>query len=195
MDYRGDKYYIDKVLKGDSNAYSYIVERYRDNIFSLAQKICGSFEDAEEVAQDSFMKAYRSLERFRGASSFSTWLYRITYNTAVSSIRKRNPGILQIEDFPADAADFLKDSESDEMAEKEYRRTLLNFAIQKLAIDERALIGLFYFQELDHDEITSITGITKSNLKVKLFRARKKIEEIIIKNQVKENREYEKVGQ
>ncbi|MEZ4999671.1 MAG: RNA polymerase sigma factor [Bacteroidales bacterium] len=194
MDYRGDKYYLGKVLNGDSNAYGFIVDRHKDKVFSLAHKICGSFEDAEEVAQDSFLKAYRSLRSFRGSSSFSTWLYRITYNTAVSSIRKKNPGILQVEDFPADAADFLRDSESDEMAEKEYRRSLLNFAIQKLAIEERALVGMFYFQELDHDEIASITGLTKSNVKVKLFRARKRIEEIIIKNRVKENIEYEKVG-
>lgn len=193
MNYPGDKHYLDKVLGGNKNAYAFIVDRYRDNVFSLAHKICGSFEDAEEVAQDAFIKAFRSLGSFRNRSSFATWLYRITYNSAISHIRSRNRSVLKLEDFPADAVDFLRDSESDEIAEIEYRRTLLNFAIQKLGDEERAIISMHYFQEMNLTEMAEITGIGKSNLKVRLFRARKKIEEIITKNQMKERLLYERV--
>lgn len=192
-EYKGDKYYLEKVLNGNSNAYAFIVDRYRDNVFSLAHKISGSFEDAEEIAQDSFIKAYRSLQGFRNSSKFSTWLYRITYNTSVSCIRKKNRSIMQIEDFPADAVDFLRESDNEETAELEYRRALLSFAIQKLGPDDRALISMYYFQEMNADEICEVTGISRSNLKVRLFRSRKKIEEIIVKHQEKERMSYERV--
>lgn len=193
MEYRGDKYYLDQVLGGNRNAFAFIVDRYRDNVFSLAHKVCGSFEDAEEVAQDAFVKAFRSLSGFRFNSSFSTWLYRITYNSAISCIRKKKRSVLQLEDFPADAVDFIRDSQSEEMAEIEYRRTLLNFAILKLNADERALISMYYFQELEMDEIAAVVGLPKSNLKVKLFRARKKMEKTILKQQEKERISYETV--
>lgn len=185
MDYKGDNYYIDKILNGERDAFSHIVERYKDSIFSLAHKICGSYEDAEEVAQDSFVKAFRSLHNFARKSSFKTWLYRITYNTSISHLRKNNIKHLKLEEFPADAVDFLRDSDSEELAEREYRSAILNFAIQKLGSDDRALISMHYFQELDLNEIEEITGIGKSNLKVKLFRARKRIENILVKNREK----------
>jgi len=193
MEYRGDKYYLEMVLNGNRDSYAIIVERYRNNVFSLAYKVCGNFEDAEEIAQDSFVKAYRSLDGFRFKSSFTTWLYRITYNTAITYTRKKNRKVLQLEDFPADAVDFIRDSESEELAEVEYRKTLLNFAIMKLQPEERALVSMYYFQEIELDEIARVMGLGKSNIKVKLFRARKKMEETILKHQEKERILYEKV--
>jgi len=193
MEYKGDRYYLERILNGNRDSYAIIVDRYKDNVFSLAHKVCGSFEDAEEIAQDVFVKAFRSLPKFRFDSSFSTWLYRITYNTAISYTRKRNRTILHLEDFPADSVDFIRDSASEEIAEAEYRRTLLNFAIRKLQPEDRALVSMYYFQEMELDEIESATGIGKSNIKVKLFRARKRMEETILKNQELEKMSYEKV--
>lgn len=191
MDYKGDKYYIQKVTGGDRNAFSSLVDRYKDNVYSLALKMCNKTEEAEEVAQDSFMKAFRSLNKFKGKSGFSTWLYRITYNTAISSLRKRDSHLLQLEDFPADATDFIQDNNNEQTAEIEYKRTILNFALQKLNPDDRAIISMYYYQELTPEEIVKIMDIKKSNLKVKLHRARKKMREIIVKNQIRENLAYE----
>jgi RNA polymerase sigma factor (sigma-70 family) len=114
-------------------------------------------------------------------SSFATWLYRIVYNTAISLVRTRKKAPLSLEDFPADAADFIGISSSEEEAEAEYRSSLLNFALQKISAEERGLIGLYYYDELTTDEIAGITGTGKSNIKVKLFRARQKMIEIIEK--------------
>lgn len=191
MDYKGDKYYLDLVLSGNRNAYAYVIDRHKDNVYSLALKICGNIEDAEEVAQDSFMKAYRSLKSFRSKSSFATWIYRIVYNTAISHLRSNKAPVLQLEDFPADSVDFLRDNENEESAKKEYRRTLLNFALQKLKADDRALISMYYFQELSLEEMSGVTAYTKTNLKVKLFRARQRMQEIIIQNKLKEGLLYE----
>ena len=185
MNYKGDKYYIDQVLEGKTNAFTDIVERHKDHAFNLALRICGNREEAEEIAQDAFMKAFRSLNSFRMKSSFSTWLYRIVYNTSVSLVRTRKKGILSLEEFPADATDFIGNNTSEEDAEIEYRNSLVNFALQKLNEDERAIITLFYYEEMNTDEIAEITGLGKSNIKVRLFRARQKMSEVIEKTEKK----------
>ena len=181
MDYKGDIFYIGQVLEGKTNAFTHIVDRHKDHAYNLALKICDSHEEAEEIAQDAFMKAYRSLRHFKMRSSFATWLYRIVYNTAISLVRTRKKGVLSLEEFPADAIDFIRDNSSEEEAETEYRNSLVNFSLQKISEEERGLITLYYYEELSIDEIADITAITKSNVKVKLFRARQKMTEIIEK--------------
>jgi RNA polymerase sigma-70 factor (ECF subfamily) len=181
MDYKGDIFYIGQVLEGKTNAFTHIVDRHKDHAYNLALRICGSHEEAEEIAQDAFMKAYRSLSGFRMKSSFSTWLYRIVYNTAISLGRTRKKGVLSLEEFPADAVDFIRDNTSEEEAEADYRNSLVNFSLQKISEEERGLITLYYYEELSIEEISDITAITKSNVKVKLFRARQKMTGIIEK--------------
>jgi RNA polymerase sigma factor (sigma-70 family) len=179
MEYKGDIYYIGQILEGNQNAFNHLVNRHKDHTYNLALKICGNHEEAQEIAQDSFIKAYRSLPHFKMKSSFATWLYRIVYNTAISLVRTRKKAPLSLEDFPVDAADFLGVNISEEEAETEYRSSLVNFALQKISEEERGLIGLYYYEELTTEEISEITGIGKSNIKVKLFRARQKMIEII----------------
>jgi RNA polymerase sigma-70 factor (ECF subfamily) len=181
MDLKSDISYIEQVLEGKVNAFSYLVDRHKDKAFNLAFRICGNREEAEEIAQDAFVKAYRSLKDFRMKSSFATWLYRIVYNTAISLVRSRRKGVLALEEFPADAVDFLSFNKNEDEAADDYRNSLVNFALQKISEEERGLITLYYYNELDTEEISRITGINKSNIKVKLFRARQKMSEIIKK--------------
>jgi len=181
MDYKGDIYYIGQILDGNQNAFNHMVNRHKDHAYNLALKICGNNEEAEEIAQDAFIKAYRSLPQFKMKCSFATWLYRIVYNTAISLVRARKKAPLSLEDFPAYATDFIGVNSNEEEAEAEYRTSLINFALQKISEEERGLIGLYYYEELSTEEISAITGISKSNIKVKLFRARHKMVEIIEK--------------
>ena len=153
MEYKGDTIYIEQVLAGNTNAFSYIVDSHKDKAFNLAFRICGRHEEAEEITQDSFLKAYRSLNGFKMKSSFATWLYRIVYNTSISHVRVKKKGILSLEDFPADATDFTGANSSEEEAEKEYRSSLVNFALQKINEEERGLISLYYYEEMSTDEI------------------------------------------
>ncbi len=185
MEYKGDITYIEQVLAGNLNAYSHLVDRHKDRAFNLALRICGNTEEAEEITQDSFLKAFRSLSSFKMKSSFSTWLYRIVYNSSISNVRGRKNRVLSLEDFPADATDFIGYDADEEEADEEYRKSLVNFALQKLTEEERALITLFYYDELSPDEIADVTGINKTNLKVKLFRSRRKMQEIIEKAEKK----------
>ena len=181
MEYKADIFYIDQVLDGKSHAFSFLVERHKDRAFNLAFKIAGNREEAEEITQDAFLKAYRSLGRFRRQASFNTWLYRIVYNTAISLVRGRKKGILSVEEFPASIVDFISYTANEQEAERDYRNSIVNFALQKINEDERALISLYYYDEMDIGEISDITGITKSNIKVRLFRARQKMLDIIEK--------------
>lgn len=177
----GDNEYIKQVLSGNKNAFTYIVKKYKSKVYNFAFKICGNHEEAEEIAQDSFLKSYRALHNFRMNSSFATWLYRIVYNTSISYVRKKKKGVLSLEDFPADATDFIGISRTEEEAEKEYRKSLVNFALQKINDEERGLITLYYYEEISTREISDITGMSISNIKVKLYRARQKMAGIIQK--------------
>ncbi len=179
MEKNSDILYIDKVLAGNLNAFSYLIDRHKDKAFNLAFRICGNREEAEEIAQDAFLKAFRSLKDFRKKSSFSTWLYRIVYNTSISLVRARGIRVLSLEEFPADAVDFLSESKNEDEAIDNYRNSLVNFALQKLQEEERGLITLYYYDDLETDEIARITGIRKQNIKVRLFRARQKMADII----------------
>jgi RNA polymerase sigma factor (sigma-70 family) len=181
MDSKSDITYIEQVLAGKINAFSFLVEKHKNKAFNLAFRICGNYEDAEEISQDAFLKAYKSLNGFKMKSSFATWLFRIVYNTAISHVRSRKKGLLSLEDFPADATDFIGKNITEEEAEKEYRNSLVNFALQKIHEEERALISLHYYDEMTFDEISDVTGISKSNIKVTLFRARQKMLGIIEK--------------
>ena len=191
MDYKGDDLYIKQVIAGNINAFSYIVEQHKNKAYNLAYRICGNHEEAEEIAQDSFLKSYRSLNGFKMKSSFATWFYRIVYNTAISHVRLKKQRVLSLEDFPADATDFIGTNPSEEEAEKEYRNSLVNFALQKIEEEERGLISLYYYEDMSTDEISQVTGITKSNIKVKLFRARQKMLQIIEKAEKKKTIYYE----
>jgi len=186
--------YIDQVLQGNVNAFTHIVDRHKDRAYNLAFRICCSREEAEEITQDSFLKAYRALGSFKRKSSFSTWLYRIVYNTAVSYVRIKKKEILSLEDFPADAIDFTGTGTSDEEADAEYRRSLINFAFQKISDEERSLITLHYYEEMSTDEISEVTGISKANIKVKLFRARQKMFQIFENAEKKRLIRYEYTG-
>lgn len=175
MNKQNDNFYINKVLSGDVNVYDNLVDKHKEMVYSLAYKIVENREDAEEIAQDSFVKAYQSLDSFKKESKFSTWLFRIVYNTAISKTRKRRLETRQLDDR------MIENYSGDEMKEDLNRldsneqKNLINKVLSKLHPDDHLLITLYYFKEQTIDELSQITGISKSNVKVKLFRIRKKM--------------------
>ena len=86
-----DQYYINLITQGDTIAFSVLVERYKDLVFTLTYRILKNREDAEEASQDTFIKAYKSLSKFKGDSKFSTWIYKIAYNTSLDRLKKTKP--------------------------------------------------------------------------------------------------------
>ncbi len=185
-----DKYYIQKVLKGNPGDFSYIINKYNKIAFTLAIRILKNREDAEEAAQDAFIKCYYALPYFNNNSAFSTWLYRIVYNCSISMLRKRNNSLETItEDFDdnGNGIDFSVDNLSLNKLKDEEQKQYINLAIEKLYSEESLVLTLYYQLDNSIEEIAKIMEISKSNVKIKLFRTRKKFKIIldnILKNEV-----------
>ena len=171
-----DQIYIDKVLQGDSASYSFLVEKYKDMAYTVAIKIVRNPEDAEEVAQDSFIKAFQQLRTFQGRSKFSTWLYTIVYRTAISKTRKKKIEVTGIDDYVIDNYSTGSSFSQIEELKSEEQQKYIKAAIDKLPELDALLVTLFYVNDNTLDEIEKITGYTKTNIKVRLFRARKKLQ-------------------
>lgn len=174
-----DIYYINLIIEGNSNAFSVLVDRYKDLVFSLALKMVKNREEAEEVAQDTFIKVYKSLTQFKGDSKFSTWIYKVTYNTCLDRLKKqkREQQVVSIDDFNSNQIKTI-DNALDKM-EKEEREKAIQECIQLLPADDAFLLTLFYFEEQSLEEIAKVIGLTANNVKVKLFRSRKKLTSIL----------------
>ncbi len=176
MEQKDDIYYIEKVKDGHTQYFSYIVERYQDIVFSIALKVLRNREDAEEMAQESFIKAYKSLHTFKGNAKFSTWLYRITYNNCISEVRKRKIHFTSTEDIQI--RDEAEEMNLDGIPE-ENRVRVIKEAMEKLPEEDYTLILLYYFEEQSIKDISNVTELSESNTKVKLLRARKKLYTIL----------------
>lgn len=176
MEKKDDNYYIEKVINGQTGYFSYLVEKYQDIVFSIALKVLKNREDAEEMAQESFVKVYKSLHTFKGKAKFSTWVYRITYNTCISETRKKKHYFTSTDDVQI--SDEAEEMNLDGIPE-ENREKYVRVALEKLQEDEYTLVLLYYFEEQSIDEICKVTGLTPSNAKVKLHRARKKLYTIL----------------
>lgn len=177
---QSDELLIEQALSGKQQAYAMLVHRYEQYVFSLALRMVRNREDAHEVAQDAFLKAFRYLSDFRAESRFSTWLYRIVYNTSLNHLRKSNPDIRSIDD----EANPLKlpdagTPDAGWLMEREERNVSLREAVSKLSPDDAAIINLFYLQEQSLEEICAITSMSMSNAKTKLCRARQRLKIIL----------------
>ncbi|PKQ65084.1 hypothetical protein BZG02_04445 [Labilibaculum filiforme] len=175
MKFQKDSYYIAKIREGDPGAYAFLVNKYKKMAFNVALQLMGNREDAEEIAQDAFLKAYQALDSYKGESKFSTWIYRIIYNAGISRLRKKKLDVSSIDDdFTTSVNVKSTQSTLQELRDTE-RKKYLGEALKSLTSDERILITLFYLEEKSVDELCSITGWTASNVKVKLHRARKRL--------------------
>ena len=175
VDHQQDNICISKVLEGDRNAFAYLVDKYKTMVYSLALRLVKDREEAEEISQDAFIKAYQSLASFKGKAKFSSWLYRIVYNTAISKLRQQPAGRVSLDESNISDTLYMESKENYDTLSAEERKKYLEKALDSLDRDEKMFVILYYYEEQDLDEIASIAGLTKTNTKVKLFRARKKM--------------------
>ena len=175
MEQKDEKYYISRIQNGHTEDFSVLVDSYSRPLYSLIVQIVDCPEDAEEVLQDVFLKAFRSLNRYKGECKLSTWLYRIAYNAAISAIRKKKQEFLYIDE---NTINNVPDERVEDMlspSDGEERVVRLSQAINRLNGEEKALITLFYYEEKSMEEIGEVLKLSLSNVKVKLHRTRKKI--------------------
>ena len=168
---------VQQVLSGNTSAFAYFVETYQDMAITIAHRICGNMQDAEDVVQESYVKAYRNLHTFRSESKFSTWLYRIVYNTAITQTKTRMWMGMQ-ETGIEDAYDRGENTLEINLEEMD-RKEVVSDILQRMPKGDALLLTLYYMEDNPVKEIAKITGLNEPNVKVKLFRARKMFKELL----------------
>ena len=180
-----DQEIIDSVKLGNQSDYSIIVDRYKDKAFSLLKKMLKNEQDAEETLQDCFLKAYNSLSGFKGEAKFSTWFYRIVYNTALTKLSSKKRKTENEMSSVHEHFDLKSDYDYN-VSERKDMSELINELVNKLPEKHSAIINLFYLDEMSCEEISKVLNISLSNVKVMLHRSRNALKDIIIKNNLVE---------
>ena len=165
-----EKELIARILDGHAEDFGYFLERYSQEAFAIVVRLVPQQEDAEELVQDAFVRAFNHLETFGGRSSFSTWVCRIAYTTAISWLRKRRMKYLSIDDRPQ-----LTDTEVNEAFDDESRIEELRHAITLLKPDEQTLITLYYYDNRPLNDIAYILDVEPNTLATRLHRIRRKL--------------------
>lgn len=175
MNTTNDQEYIQQTLQGDVQSFGFLVEKYQDFVFTIAYRVVKTREEAEEVAQDSFVKAFQSLASYRGDAKFSSWLYSIVYRKALDSLRKNKKYEASelIEDITE--GDALSVDNALHYLEAEERKKVIQECILKLSEEEAVIVTLYYFEDQSVREIAVVTALSEENIKVKLYRSRKKL--------------------
>ena len=179
---------IREVLDGDANAFEEIVREYEKNVYNIALRMSGDREDALDISQESFLKAYHSLHSFRGDSKFSVWLYRIVSNTCLDFLRERKrraefPLVREDEDGETEQADIRDESLSPEtLFEQKLTREALRRGLASLPEDQRRILLLREIQGFSYDEIGQILSLESGTVKSRIFRARRKLCEFLIED-------------
>jgi len=171
---------IARVQRGDHVAFTYVVEKYQSLAYNIARSIVHNSEDAEEVAQDAFVKIYRFIGQYNGESRFSSWLYKIVFNTALTKSNKTARDIAR-DDEMIKTQKYEVGSEGDDLGGLVYQdqKRIIEETLSRLPDEDRLIITLFYLGEKSIAEITEITTWKHSNCKVKLMRARKKLKVLL----------------
>ncbi|MBP5340579.1 MAG: RNA polymerase sigma factor [Prevotella sp.] len=161
---------IARILDGHAEDYGYFLEQYGPEVMRLVSRLVPQQQDAEELVQDAFVRAYNRLETFGGRSAFSTWVCRIAYTTTVSWLRRQRMKYLSIDDLPP-----LPDAVVDEVLNDETRIDELRRAIAQLKPDEQTLITLFYYDNRPIADIAYILDIETGTIATRLHRIRRKL--------------------
>lgn len=174
-----DQTLIALALNGHQSAYTILTRRYERLVYNVALEVTQNLADAEEVAQDTFLKAWRFLHTWRQESKYSTWLYRVARSCAMDFLRRKKRPVSSLEHVGA--AHFA--DETPDMLDKLMRQDTLNWiesAMTQLNEQDRLVLGVFYFGEKSLDEICQITGWSLSNAKSRLCRARRRLKEHLV---------------
>ncbi len=184
---RNEELLVSKAKAGDVAAFEQLIEAYQKKVYNLALRMTGNQEDAADLAQEAFIRVFRSISGFKEQSSFSTWIYRITTNVCLDEIRKRkNRKVISIdEDIHMDDGEMKRqivsdDPLPDEMAERAELRNIVNDAINSLPEDQKVVITLRDLNGLSYEEIAQVLGIPGGTVKSRINRARQALRNVLL---------------
>ena len=179
-----DNQIIDSVLAGNAEAYGQLVTRYQDRLFHSLLRVTGSTEEAEDVAQESFVQAFVKLSSFQRKSQFFTWLYRIAFNTSVSRNRRRRPTI-SIDATNAASGSEPRDEQASasESLEEQERAAAVHAALAELPEEYRKILILRELESCSYDDISSILDMPVGTVRSRLHRARIQLRDVLKQNE------------
>ncbi|MFM8913252.1 MAG: RNA polymerase sigma factor [Flammeovirgaceae bacterium] len=161
---------LDRVRTGDKMAYRDLVDHYKSYAYTIAMKVLNQRAEAEEASQDAFIKAYQNIATFKGEAKFSSWLYRIVFNTAISYKRKMKPTFTDIE-----SRTIAHPHEGERTVEFQDRQRYVAKAIDQLNEADKLAVQLFYLQEFSMEEVADIMQQPANTVKVRIHRARQRL--------------------
>ena len=169
-----EKLLVKSARNGSEKAFEVLIKKYTTPVYGLLMDMTKNIHDAEDLTQDTFSKAFRKINSFKEKSKFSTWIYRIAYNTAIDFLRKKN------REIPTDWSDH-KNVDKLKRNPKEYsnKNELINRALNTLTVNQRSVVSLHYYQDMKLTEIAHIMDCAESTVRVRLFRALKKLKRIL----------------
>jgi RNA polymerase sigma-70 factor (ECF subfamily) len=172
-----DEELVDRVRRGETRFFAELVGRYQDPVYGMALRFVRGKGDAEDLAQEAFLRAFRGLPGFKGDARFSTWLYRITWNLCADWLRRnRKPGRASVAlDGAGETADGRIDLEGGLLAEEERRK--VRQALDGLNEKYRTVLVLLYYQKLSYDQIAAVLAVPLKTVETRLYRARKLLKE------------------
>jgi RNA polymerase sigma-70 factor, ECF subfamily len=182
---------INRIKEGDKELYSAIVDEYSERLFLFVSTLTRDGDVAQDILQETFVKAFFKIGKFRGESSFFTWLNRIAYNETISYLRRSRKNVkIPVFDDPDKAVAYIGrlsgadlTEETDEIHEKAVERSKMEekilASLELLNAEERALLDMFYYKQESIKKICEITAMGESNVKVKLFRAKKHLRRLV----------------
>lgn len=179
---QSDNDIIEQIRTGDVRKYSLIVDRHKNQAYALAFRIVGEKREAEELVQDGFVRAFRSLDQFRGDAKFSTWLYRIVYNLCMTRVTRRRlrPDSVDIHEEMLDNVFVDEEEGADERMENEEYNRIVAEEIQQLPEKFKSAVTLFYLQEMSYEEMTTVLNLPLGTVKTNLFRGRNLLRERVL---------------
>lgn len=185
MKHLSDIEIIDSINRGNVSDYSLLVNRYKDRAFSLLRRLLKNEMDAEEALQDSFLKAYNSLKSFRKDSQFSTWFYRIVYNTGLTVISSKKRKIEQ-QMSSIDGEFDLASHDNEVYSTADNSRQYILKMVDKLPVRGALVVILFYMDGMSLSEISQVMGTSLVNTKVLLHRSRNALKDLLLKHNYQE---------
>lgn len=171
---KSDESLVLRCLEGDSRAFGGLVDRYEKVLFNVAFRVVGRREDAEDVVQSAFLKAYKHLEQFNPTYRFYSWLYRIVMNEALNAAKRYRPATTDL--MFVESSDGLPERE----LEKGATTTLVDGALGMLSPEDRAIILLKHFEGFSYEEISFIFDISVKTVKSRLYTARQRLKDALV---------------
>ena len=170
-----DQYFIEQLQAGNTAVFADLVDTYKNLVFSLALRMLKQTEEAEEVSQDTCIKVFKGIDKFKSDSKLSTWIYRITYNSCLDRLKSKRREFMTVEIDEHNANKIGDVGNAFEVLAQKEREEAIRECLAKLPPDDAALLTLFYFEEKKLQEIEKITDLSVNTIKVRLFRARKRL--------------------